>query len=152
MKKCVICKHEKELSQFNLNRTKADGLQPHCRDCGKKRSKRYYKDNRDKHKTVIGARKSRVVSANVAKFRAIKDRCKCANCTESDSVCLDFHHIGDKDMEITKAIHRGWSWTRVVKELEKCIVFCANCHRKFHAGKLANKNFERFRYVDGSYA
>lgn len=39
---------------------------------------------------------------------------------------LDFHHIDG----ITR------SWKRVEKELEKCVLVCANCHREIHAGML----------------
>jgi predicted HNH restriction endonuclease len=31
-------------------------------------------------------------------------------------------------------IHDGYSKERVIDEIEKCVVLCANCHRKFHGG------------------
>ena len=48
---------------------------------------------------------------------------------------LEFHHIdnGKKDFGISE---KGYtrSWDSVKKELEKCILLCANCHREVHEG------------------
>ena len=48
---------------------------------------------------------------------------------------LDFHHTEDKSFGISD---KGYtrSWDRVKKELDKCILLCANCHRELHAGLL----------------
>ena len=52
-------------------------------------------------------------------------------CGETDIACLVFHHVGDKDREISR-IHT----LRAIKaEAEKCVVMCANCHMKGHAGR-----------------
>lgn len=47
---------------------------------------------------------------------------------------LEFHHIGSsgKDFGVSKdGLTR--SWERVKKEIEKCVLVCANCHRELHA-------------------
>jgi len=48
---------------------------------------------------------------------------------------LEFHHLSPngKDFGISD---KGYtrSWTRVQKEIDKCILVCANCHREIHAG------------------
>lgn len=36
-------------------------------------------------------------------------------------------------MSVSKAVAHGWTWERVLSEIEKCEVLCANCHRKLHA-------------------
>ena len=58
----------------------------------------------------------------------------CVACGEKESACLDFHHLGDKDNVVSQML--GWSNKRVVEEIAKCVVLCANCHRKHHAGLL----------------
>ena len=62
----------------------------------------------------------------------IKKEKKCNRCKEDDPICLDFHHIGKKSFSISSAINDGYSLRRIYKEIEKCIVLCANCHRKEH--------------------
>ena len=68
-------------------------------------------------------------------FFDYKSTLKCEKCFERDPVCLDFHHIDPDKKEITiaRAIQTRWSKTSILKEIEKCIVLCANCHRKLHA-------------------
>jgi hypothetical protein len=54
----------------------------------------------------------------------------CEVCSESDIRVLEFHHVGDKDSEITRLVSGGWSIKRIQEEIAKCQVLCANCHRK----------------------
>lgn len=42
---------------------------------------------------------------------------------------LDFDHLRDKKSMITTAVRSGWSIVRIMEEIEKCEVVCANCHR-----------------------
>lgn len=50
---------------------------------------------------------------------------------------LEFHHLDPtkKDFGISA---KGYarSWEKVKKEIDKCVLLCANCHREFHAGML----------------
>ncbi|MBI4992759.1 MAG: hypothetical protein HZC26_01300 [Candidatus Magasanikbacteria bacterium] len=48
---------------------------------------------------------------------------------------FDFHHLNaaQKDFGISmNGLTR--SWLRVGKELDKCVMLCANCHREVHVG------------------
>jgi predicted HNH restriction endonuclease len=60
--------------------------------------------------------------------------CGYARCAEA----LEFHHQegSSKDFGISA---KGYtrSWERVRREVEKCILVCANCHRELHAGIAA---------------
>ncbi|MGQ3412767.1 homing endonuclease associated repeat-containing protein [Natrinema sp. LN54] len=60
----------------------------------------------------------------------------CTRCDETDPACLDFHHLdaAEKEMAVGKLIAFGYSKERIKSEIEKCIVLCANCHRKEHYG------------------
>lgn len=65
-----------------------------------------------------------------------KSQLKCELCPESHAATLEFHHNdpSKKDLDIAGAITRGWSKTRILAEISKCKVLCANCHRKLHWG------------------
>lgn len=51
MKLCKKCNTEKDLNQFGKDKTRADGLQPYCRQCNSEYKKQHRKQNADKIKT-----------------------------------------------------------------------------------------------------
>ena len=61
----------------------------------------------------------------------------CKICGEKNPVCLGFHHINpeDKTRCISALTLSGCCKTRLIEEIEKCEVLCANCHLKIHAEK-----------------
>jgi hypothetical protein len=54
----------------------------------------------------------------------------CTDCSESDPMVLEFHHERDKDMAVGYMVAAGFSVTRIQAEIDKCKVYCANCHRR----------------------
>jgi len=67
-------------------------------------------------------------------FLSVKKTLKCERCPEDHPACLDFHHRDPekKDVSLAMAIAAGWSKEHVMREMKKCRVLCANCHRKLH--------------------
>lgn len=63
-----------------------------------------------------------------------RDECECARCGESDPACLDFHHVDEdeKEWDVSRRANRGHSIENIRTEIEKCMVLCANCHRREH--------------------
>ena len=64
---------------------------------------------------------------------------KCVKCGYYKCIrALEFHHLDpkQKDFAVSRA---NKSWERVKKEIEKCILVCANCHREIHSDEH-NKN------------
>jgi hypothetical protein len=45
-KECIICKENKELSEFPTRKDSKDGCRNNCRDCEKSKRKKYYKENK----------------------------------------------------------------------------------------------------------
>ena len=64
----------------------------------------------------------------------------CSNCEETDSNCLEFHHINpnNKEFAISKAISHRWSVKKIIPEVKKCALLCRNCHREHHQGLNVN--------------
>lgn len=58
----------------------------------------------------------------------------CTRCDEDDPRCLDFYHLNEdeKEMAVGKMVSFGYSKERIEREIKKCLVLCANCHRKEH--------------------
>lgn len=68
-------------------------------------------------------------------------RIGCICCGEKDPACLDFHHLKDKEEQLSHMLTH--SKTAIDLEINKCVVLCANCHRKLH---YYNKSIEDLMY------
>ena len=77
---------------------------------------------------VRGARR-RAIGAWAACYKSERG---CSVCPEKDARCLDFHHLGEKEREVGDMVRLGFSRARILKEIAKCRILCANCHRKLH--------------------
>jgi hypothetical protein len=93
------------------------------------KAKEHYHANRDEYLKRNQEQKARTRNIlNEAKASG------CMLCSEADLCCLDFHHLGDKDMTVSTML--GMNDARVRAEIDKCVILCRNCHAKVHAGRL----------------
>ena len=96
-------------------------------------------------KNVVHQRKR----AKLRMIRAFGD--KCGTCGYNKCTgALEFHHVdpNEKDFSFNGKIR---AWNIVVKELRKCVLVCANCHREIHSGlREISDNIHQFDeyYVD----
>ena len=61
---------------------------------------------------------------------------KCIKCGYNKCQrALSFHHINPKEKDFDLS-SRGLtrSWERIKKEIDKCVLLCANCHMEVHDG------------------
>ncbi len=65
----------------------------------------------------------------------------CVDCGETDPVVLDFDHLRDKVANVSSMLK--WQWSKVLEEIAKCEVRCANCHRRRTAERTRS-----FRYLE----
>ena len=68
-------------------------------------------------------------------LKEYKATLSCDRCPEDHPATLEFHHLdpAKKEIAISEVIQvKGWGKERIQKEIDKCIVLCANCHRKEH--------------------
>jgi hypothetical protein len=72
---------------------------------------------------------------------AYKLKLSCSVCGEKHPACLDFHHKDSKTKDFSLGIIGGWGYgkERLLNEISKCVVLCANCHRKEHFESRKNK-------------
>ena len=63
------------------------------------------------------------------KLSDLKSSLGCFDCGENNHIVLDFDHLRDKKYNVSRMVHDGFSWKAILKEVEKCQVVCANCHR-----------------------
>lgn len=129
MKVCSRCKENKTEAEFKKNRTKPDGLQIICSDCSKELNKIWYNKNKKNRLLKINQYRNKTINW----LKEYKSTLTCSKCPENHPSCLEFHHIdpNSKLGNISEEV-RNWSIDRLKTELQKCIVLCANCHRKEH--------------------
>ena len=56
----------------------------------------------------------------------------CVDCGESDPIVLEFDHRDgtDKVRAVSQLVTENCGWEKILTEIEKCDVRCANCHRR----------------------
>ncbi len=137
MKSCTQCNVSKPLSDFSVGYRRKDGSVNHrswCKLCVNKFShKNYMKNSPQVKKRYTGDfDMGHYGKQRYIEFREWIDKLRSEPCTDCKkkypAVCMDWDHVrGTK----VKAICQMWSMTRekVVEELAKCELVCANCHR-----------------------
>lgn len=70
----------------------------------------------------------------IRKLKAIEYKGgKCIKCGYSECIAaLEFHHRDPTEKEVQWNQLRKRSWCKIIKELDKCDLLCANCHREEH--------------------
>ena len=112
-RKCKCCQQEKDLTEF-ASAGEINGVRYYrhlCVPCYSESKKPRKKELRDW-------------------FRSLKKQCKCSKCGNDDFRVLEFDHLdrNGKSFDLGESIRRGYSKTKILNEIEKCQVLCANCH------------------------
>lgn len=98
------------------------------------RARTYYRSRAAKDPLYVRNRQRK--KKDIKKFvDALKAMFGCSRCPERDPACLDFHHVDDKKFSVASMCNRNRNIADIIDEMLKCIVLCANCHRKEHAKK-----------------
>lgn len=101
------------------------------------------RDRREYHKEYYRQHRKQILENNHKRLvfiQGIKESSGCVICGETDPCCLEFHHLNPDEKELQVSEQHN-NLERVLKEIEKCIVVCSNCHRKIHAGKINVNDF-----------
>jgi len=123
-KKCTKCKTIKPITEFYKDKQTKDKHGRWCKKCAYDNSINWYRDNKPKHNIAQNKRHRK----HKLEYINLKGG-ECQICGYNKCIAaLDFHHaIGDKEKQIALATHKV-----ALKELDKCILVCANCHREIH--------------------
>jgi len=131
-KLCPRCGQTLELAAFNFKHRATGRRQPYCRAC----SRLYIREHYERNKPYYI---EKAVRRNRIQRRELMDRVleyllahPCVDCGESDPVVLDFDHLdrSTKRWNIAARIGYGLGWRTIQAEIAKCVVRCANCHRR----------------------
>jgi hypothetical protein len=129
-KRCTSCRELKPLDDYHRNRTTRDGLQNKCRACNIAQAKAFHAANQQHCRDRIAAWARRVNARNKQLVLEHLQAHPCVDCGEQDPVVLEFDHQHDKRFGIATLLHLHVPWAVIEKEIAKCEVRCANCHRR----------------------
>lgn len=113
-KVCSKCGRELPISEYHKNGFDSQGRQKYrgyCKDCANRIERERYQ----KKKNFINSQKI-----------------KCAKCGDTRVYVLDYHHKDSSQKDFTIGKVKKGSLDLIQKEIDKCTVLCANCHREFH--------------------
>lgn len=105
---------------------------------------RSYVDVRPRKKLSETERKKKRVESVVKRRKKIKEMAiqykgGCCQICRYDKYngALEFHHLDPNEKDFSLG-HKGHctAWEKVKKELDKCILVCANCHREIHGNLI----------------
>lgn len=133
-RKCTRCLEEKEITEFTFKDKRRGRRHPYCRDCSRELIRMHYQANHDYYIRKARKRGKKIIREQREWILNYLELHPCVDCGEPDPCCLDFDHVrGRKHMPVSRLITLGHSWRTVEKEISKCEIRCANCHRKRHA-------------------
>ena len=146
-KVCTKCNAAKTLSEFPYRDKLRGTRHSYCLSCGRLWVKSHYQNNTPYYvKKAAERRKSAANVINAKLFDYLQGH-PCVDCGESDPIVLEFDHVrGEKKYNVTEMGWRILSWKTLLKEIAKCEVRCANCHRRQTARR---RNSYRHRKSQG---
>lgn len=112
------------------------------RDLLRRKSRDHYCNN--KHNYTV--RQKRMRHDRGEWLLNFKRNLSCVRCGETHPRCLDFHHRDPENkLGLVSRMVKCNSLEKVIAEISKCDVLCANCHRKLHVPKLKSE-------IDGDFS
>ena len=127
---CNACGKPQSVESFNW-KNKAKGVRHrHCKVCKKGYQDRWYAKHKETHRVNVQRNRERTNLEVQNKVCEYLTNHPCVDCGEKDIVVLQFDHTSGKKREVSVLLKNLCSWTRVLEEIVKCQVRCANCHMR----------------------
>lgn len=108
---CNCCKEYKTLDNYYFTKGKLG--QKVCKDCVRQREKNKYQSKQNE-------------------LNEFKQNHPCVKCGCSKFYLIDFHHLNPAEKDYTISDNSHAKIETLMKEIDKCVSLCANCHREFH--------------------
>lgn len=142
-KKCNIEKDENEFYKHHLG-----GLRHSCKSCHKLMTGKWKKEYQtDKHKLQQRQYSNKVYLQRKAEIDKIKLGQGCVDCGyNSHAEALQFDHTDRKQKQFKISGSHMRNWKKLIDEIAKCVVRCANCHAV--KTKKEKDNYALISYLD----
>jgi hypothetical protein len=117
---CLHCHQEKNKNEFGYRKQRKGKTYSICKACTTMLKIKEQKFNKKKCMEYKG---NKCVICGY-------DRCMNA---------MQFHHLDPSEKEFTVGKRHSMVFEKVIRELDKCILVCSNCHNEIHAGMHQDK-------------
>jgi len=128
-KKCYKCKKEKPINKFSKRKQNTDGHLGECKKCNRRAQNKKYLNLSNKKRKEKAAKQRKTRREYEDRIKNITYQLKlkgCTYCPEHNILCIEFHHVDKKE----RKFKRCYKIDTLIKEIEKCEIVCANCHKK----------------------
>lgn len=123
-KKCNRCKQELDFSSFYKSSKHKDGLQGWCKECAKANRIQRYKDNREQE---VARNKEWEIERK--KWLASLKNKPCTDCgNKYHFSAMHWDHLPEYKKSHNIGHMTKLSKERILNEISKCELVCANCH------------------------
>jgi hypothetical protein len=125
-KSCSKCKTPKPVSEFNFKNLTLGKRHSYCKECANNLTRSHYRSNKRQYLD----RNARTNARHRALIRSAKAQ-PCVDCgVQYPYYVMDFDHRDEAAKSfILSDVPRATS-KNLMREIEKCDVVCANCHRE----------------------
>lgn len=115
---------------FSTNTSGSIINMPSSPDKQKEHYTNWLNNNRERRRELNKLHREKLVNW----LKDLRGTLRCIKCGEDHPACLDFHHRNpdEKFMEIANMVRNCFGIAKILEEISKCDVLCANCHRKLH--------------------
>jgi len=131
-KVCSKCETEKSLDEFFFRNKKTGRRHAQCKGCynNGRNYKEHYEKYKEEYKERANDRIKTLLQENRGNMIDYLKKHSCVDCGETRIVVLEFDHLDrdKKEYGIAKMM-KHFTWDKIQKEMNKCEVVCANCHR-----------------------
>lgn len=134
---CSTCRESLPENNFSRDKTSGRGYAYNCKPCHNRYSReKWYPKNREKQLQATRISNEKSLERNKQYILDYLINHSCVDCGESDPIVLEFDHVtGTKKFEISKGMSI-YTLSRIIEEINKCEIRCANCHRRKTAKDL----------------
>lgn len=127
---CTKCNRELPLENFRWKNKSEGRKHAQCKECQSAQERERYRNDLTRREKLFEIAKNQR-EKNFLLIEEVKSQ-GCVKCGEKRICSLDFHHI-DPTLKTDNINHlRTCGYETLKKEIDKCVVLCANCHREFH--------------------
>lgn len=131
-KRCAHCQQLKPLEEFAFHNKVLGTRQKQCRDCMRRFNQASYNKRKEEYRAdIYRNRERRRQEARQFVWEYLSTH-PCVDCGESDPIVLEFDHLNaaDKRKDVSELAGGRYSLETIADEMAKCVVRCANCHRR----------------------